>query len=106
MVYPVSAAPGCRPSWHICVVFIDFAQAGTDRAAVMRALATKGIGTQVHYLPVNRQPYYRQRYGETTLTGADAYYDRILTLPLQVGMTPDDVDYVVQCLTEVLGAGG
>jgi len=106
VVYPVSAVPGCRPSWHICVVFIDFAQAGTDRATVMRALTAKGIGTQVHYLPVNRQPYYRQRYGETALAGADAYYDRILTLPLQVGMTSDDVDYVLQCLTEVLGAGG
>ncbi len=106
VVYPVAAVPGGRPSWHICVVLIDFAQAGTDRATVMRALATKGIGTQVHYLPVNRQPYYRQRYGETTLAGADAYYDRILTLPLQVGMTSDDVDYVLQCLTEVLGAGG
>ncbi len=106
VVRPVLAVPRCRPSWHICVVFIDFAQAGTDRAAVMRALATKGIGTQVHYLPVNRQPYYRQRYGETTLTGADAYYERILTLPLQVGMTSDDVDYVLQCLTDVLGAGG
>ena len=69
-------------------------------------LATKGIGTQVHYLPVNRQPYYRQRYGDTNLIGADAYYDRILTLPLEVGMTLDDVDYVLQCLTEVLGAGG
>ena len=106
MVYPVLAVPRCRPSWHICVVLIDFAQAGTDRATVMRALATKGIGTQVHYLPVNRQPYYRQRYGMTALAGADAYYDRILTLPLHVDMTPDDVDYVLQCLTDVLGGGG
>ena len=106
VVRPVPTVLGCRPSWHICVVLIDFAQAGIDRASVMRALATKGIGTQVHYLPVNRQPYYRQRYGDTNLIGADAYYDRILTLPLEVGMTLDDVDYVLQCLTEVLGAGG
>ena len=106
MAQPVLAVPRCRPSWHICVVLIDFAQAGTDRATVMRALATKGIGTQVHYLPVNRQPYYRQRYGMTALAGADAYYDRILTLPLNADMTTDDVDYVLQCLTDVLGGGG
>ncbi len=97
---------GCQPSWHLCVVLIDFAAAGTDRATVMRALADRGVGTQVHYLPVNRQPYYRKLYGDAALPGADAYYDKILTLPLQVGMTDDDVDYVVSNLAGVLGAGG
>jgi len=96
----------CRPSWHLCVALIDFPAAGTDRAKVMRALAAEGIGTQVHYLPVNRQPYYRELYGETAMPGADAYYDKILTLPLQVGMTDDDVDYVAATLAQVLGAGG
>ena len=106
VVRPLPIVPGCRPSWHICVVLIDFPQAGADRADVVRALAVKGIGTQVHYLPVNRQPYYRQRYGEMAFAGADAYYAKILPLPLHVGMTLDDVDYVLQSLADVLGAGG
>jgi len=98
--------PDCDPAWHLCVALIDFAAAGTDRATVMRELTARGIGTQVHYLPVNRQPYYRKRYGETALAGADAYYEKILSLPLQVAMTEDDVDYVVTTLANVLGAGG
>ncbi|MEK9723233.1 MAG: UDP-4-amino-4,6-dideoxy-N-acetyl-beta-L-altrosamine transaminase [Rhodospirillaceae bacterium] len=106
VVRPVPHVAGCTPSWHICVVLIDFDAAGTDRATVMRALAAQGIGTQVHYLPVNRQPYYRNLYGETPLPGADAYYDRILTLPLQVGITDDDVARVVGALADVLGIGG
>lgn len=106
VVRPVPHVAGCRAAWHISVVLIDFRQAGTDRARVMRALADKGIGTQVHYLPVHRQPYYRGRYGGLHLPGADAYYDRILTLPLQVGMTADDVEYVVDALRDVLGGGG
>jgi len=106
VVRPLPAVEGCRPSWHLCVVLIDFAAAGTDRAAVMRALADKGVGSQVHYLPVNRQPYYRNLYGELELPGADAYYDKILSLPLQVAMTDDDVDYVVESLADALGAGG
>ncbi|MBT3911041.1 MAG: UDP-4-amino-4,6-dideoxy-N-acetyl-beta-L-altrosamine transaminase [Rhodospirillaceae bacterium] len=96
----------CEAAWHLCVVLIDFDAAGTDRAQVMKALAARNIGTQVHYLPVNRQPYYQRLYGETTLPGADAYYEKILSLPLQVSMTDEDVEYVAAMLGEVLGGGG
>ena len=52
----------------------------------------RGIGTQVHYIPVHRQPYYRDRYGEIALPGADAYYSRELSLPLFPAMSDGDVD--------------
>ena len=106
LVRPIPHVAGCEPAWHLCVVLIDFHAAGTDRAAVMRELANRGVGTQVHYLPVNRQPYYRDLYGDISLPGADAYYERILTLPLQVSMSDADVDYVAVTLKEVLAAGG
>ena len=68
----------------------------------MNELRKMGIGTQVHYIPVHKQPYYRQRYGDITLPGVDAYYDRTLSLPLFAGMSDDDIDRVVQALAEVL----
>jgi UDP-4-amino-4,6-dideoxy-N-acetyl-beta-L-altrosamine transaminase len=99
---PIARMPGCRPSWHIMVVHIDFDSCGTSRARVMRALAEQGISTQVHYLPVHRQPYYRERYPGVSLPGADAYYRRCLTLPLFVGMTEDEVARVAEALRRVL----
>jgi dTDP-4-amino-4,6-dideoxygalactose transaminase len=90
--------------WHLYPVLIDFAAAGTTRAGVMRALAAEGVGTQVHYVPVHRQPYYRDRYGALDLPGADAYYARCLSLPLFVGMSEDDVERVVAALMRALGA--
>ena len=42
--------------------------------ALMEKLADKGIATQVHYIPVNHQPYYINRYGCFELKGADQYY--------------------------------
>ena len=69
---------------------------------VMTALRARGIGTQVHYIPVHRQPYYRSRYGEIALPGADAYYSRALSLPLFPSMSDDDVTRVTQALAEVL----
>jgi UDP-4-amino-4,6-dideoxy-N-acetyl-beta-L-altrosamine transaminase len=100
-IRPIDRVAGCDPAWHLYVVLIDFEALGITRATAMRRLAEKGIGTQVHYLPVNRQPYYRSRYGEINLPGANAYYERCLSLPLFATMTEADVDRVVRALAEV-----
>jgi len=95
-------APGCNPAWHLAVTLIDFAALGTTRTDVMTALRERGIGTQVHYIPVHRQPYYAKRYGPLNLPGADAYYARCLSLPLFPAMEEGDVDRVVDELADVL----
>ena len=69
----------------------------------MRALAADGIGTQVHYIPVHRQPYYAARYGIADLPGADAYYDSTLSLPLFPGMDDSDAERVAGALRRLLG---
>jgi len=102
LVVPVPAVSNVASGWHLFVVHIDFEAAGTDRATVMNALREQSVGTQVHYLPVHRQPYYRQRYGDLHLPGADAYYESVLSLPLFVDMLDTDVDYVVQALGKTL----
>ncbi|QUD86777.1 UDP-4-amino-4,6-dideoxy-N-acetyl-beta-L-altrosamine transaminase [Phenylobacterium montanum] len=103
LVRPVAQPWTSRSALHLFVVLIDFTAAGQTRRQVMEALRAKGIGTQVHYIPVHRQPYYRALYGEQTLSGAEAYYARCLSLPLQAGMADGDVDRVVGALGEVLG---
>ncbi len=95
----------CRPAWHLYSVLIDFDASPLSRGQLVRALEERGIRTQVHYIPVHRHPYYRDRYGAISLPGAEAYYRRTLSLPLFVGMDEDDVDYVVATLGELLGFG-
>lgn len=95
--------PGCEPAWHLAVAMIDFAALGTTRTRVMNRLREKGVGTQVHYIPVHLQPYYAQRYGPLSLPGAEAYYARCLSLPLFPAMEAADVDRTVDALAEVLG---
>lgn len=91
-------------AYHLFAVLIDFAAAGLDRAEVMHRLRSAGIGSQVHYLPVHRQPYYRQRYGMISLPGADAYYSRCLSLPMFPTMADADVNRVVDALAVALKA--
>ena len=68
----------------------------------MGSLRQRGVGSQVHYIPVHRQPYYRARYGELALPGAEAYYARALSLPLFPAMVEADVERVVGALFESL----
>ncbi len=91
------------PALHLYAVLIDFAGTGRSRAEVMRRLRADGIGTQVHYVPVHRQPYYRARYGRLDLRGADAYYARTLSLPLFPAMADGDVDRVADALARAIG---
>jgi len=69
---------------------------------VVDALKARGVGTQVHYIPVNRQPYYVNRYGPLDLPGANAWYEACLSLPLYPGMGDEDVDRVADALKDVL----
>ncbi len=106
IVRPFARMPGQNPAWHLYVVLIDFEAAGVSRAQVMNQLREAGIGTQVHYLPVHRQPYYAERGEPVDLPGADAYYARALSLPLFTTMSDDDVDRVVGALTDIIEGRG
>lgn len=100
-ILPIRRMPG-TPVWHLYVVLIDFAATGRSRACFMRDLHDKGIGSQVHYIPVHHQPYYRNRYGKITMPGADQYYERCLSLPLFPDMNDEDVFRVVEALSSII----
>ena len=96
---PVQPSPDETPSLHLYQVHIDFPAIGKTRDEVMRALHGQGIGTQVHYIPLYRQPYFRARYGPMRLAGAEAFYASVLALPLFPAMADGDVERVVEALT-------
>ena len=102
LVVPVARSPTCEPAWHLYVIHIDFARAPVTRAQLMRRLRDADIGTQVHYIPVHLQPYYRERQEQPELPGALAYYQRCLSLPFFPTMTNQDVARVVVELEEIL----
>ncbi|WP_340644494.1 UDP-4-amino-4,6-dideoxy-N-acetyl-beta-L-altrosamine transaminase [Phenylobacterium sp.] len=99
--------PAARPDWsdpvlHLMVALIDFPATGKTRRQVVDGLKARGVGTQVHYIPVHSQPYYRERYGPLSLPGAQAWYETCLSLPFYPGMADEDVDRVVAGLKATL----
>lgn len=104
LVRPIAGGPvDTLSAYHLYSVLIDFAALGIDRAAVMAGLREHGVLTQVHYIPVCNQPYYRDRGADPRdYPGAQAYYQRTLSLPLYPAMADGDVDRVVAALRDVL----
>ncbi len=105
LLQPLAQSQHCHAAWHLYAVLIDFEAAGLSRAKLMQQLRERGIGTQVHYIPVHLQPYYQERYGKTVLAGAERYYARTLSLPLFPTMQSEDVDRVVEALASILNLG-
>jgi dTDP-4-amino-4,6-dideoxygalactose transaminase len=69
----------------------------------MAALRQRGIGTQVHYIPVDTQPYYRALYGAPQPhPGMDAFHARELSLPMFAAMSVADARRVAETLAQVL----
>jgi dTDP-4-amino-4,6-dideoxygalactose transaminase len=104
LVEPVAVPSSQTLCPHLHQVRIDFERVGLSRAQVMRGLQARGIGTQVHYIPLHRQPYFADRYGATALPGAEAFYACTLSLPLFPAMEDDDPARVCAALAAVLGA--
>jgi UDP-4-amino-4,6-dideoxy-N-acetyl-beta-L-altrosamine transaminase len=94
---------GNRPhGWHLYAILIDFSMIGTTRRRFVEALRGEGVGSQVHYIPVHRQPYYQRRYGESQLPGAEAYYSRCLSIPFYPAMADDDVGRVADAIARLV----
>lgn len=90
-------------SWHLYTVQIDFKALGKHRTDVMKELRHQGVGTQVLYIPVYLQPWYRKTYGYSVgkCPNAEAYYEKALSLPLYPEMTDSDVDSVIRRVKEL-----
>lgn len=100
---PPRVREGVRSAYHLYPLQIDFSALGRGRAQVMQALRERGVGTQVHYIPVPLQPYYREHFGyqHGDFPHAEAYYQQALSIPIFPKMTDEDVGTVVAALNSL-----
>lgn len=91
-------------SWHLYTLQVAFSGLGKTRTQVMHELRERGVGTQVLYIPVHLQPWYRAQYGygPGKCPVAESFYKRALSLPLFPAMTDGDVAAVIAAVKEVI----
>jgi dTDP-4-amino-4,6-dideoxygalactose transaminase len=98
---PVPA--GARHAHHIYAVRLA-PEAKLDRDELVRGLLEWRIGSSVHFKPLHRFRYYRDRYElcDADFPAAAGYADRTLSLPLYPSLTTDDQDDVARALERLL----
>lgn len=95
--------PENRSAFHLYVVRVEAAAGERERRRVFEALRSRGIGANVHYMPVHLQPYYRALgFREGSCPEAEAHGRTAITLPLYPGLEEAAQDRVVEALHDVL----
>jgi dTDP-4-amino-4,6-dideoxygalactose transaminase len=95
-----------RSGHHLYVVVFDFPAMRTTRTAFMLKLAERGVGSQVHYMPVYRHPFHAQRnkIDQAQYPNAERYYRGCLSLPLHPGLNDEEVERVIDTVTDLVSA--
>jgi UDP-4-amino-4,6-dideoxy-N-acetyl-beta-L-altrosamine transaminase len=92
-------------AWHLYVVRLKLREIGKTHREVFEAMRSAGVGVNLHYIPVHRQPYQeRMRATRTALPEADRYYAEAMSLPMFPGLTHEVQDSVVTALREACSA--
>jgi dTDP-4-amino-4,6-dideoxygalactose transaminase len=87
---------------HLYVIRIDAERAGATRDEYQRALGEENIGTSIHFLPVHRLSWYRDRFPEQApLPVAERAGDEVLSLPLSPAHSDGDVEDAIAALRAV-----
>ena len=88
--------PGFESSYHLFVVRVP------RRREVFQRLREKGLGVQVHYIPMHLQPYYQERLGYRAgdFPSAESYYEAAISLPVFPAMTDEEVKTVITLVQE------
>jgi UDP-4-amino-4,6-dideoxy-N-acetyl-beta-L-altrosamine transaminase len=95
--------PGTRSAFHLYVVRVRPESAGMKRARIFDDLRRRGIGVNVHYMPVHLQPYYRQLgFGDGQFPESEAYGQTAITLPLYPRLTEEMQDQVLSSVALAL----
>ena len=90
-------------SYHLYVVRVDFTKLQITKEQLFLELKKKNIGVQLHYIPINKQPYYKSLgYGDEITPMMDKYYQEVLSLPIFPTLSNDEQNYVINELKSIL----
>lgn len=90
-------------AWHLFPLRLEADALSIDRNGFIEELAKRNIGTSVHFIPVHKHPYYRDRYDYTAsdFPVAEDAFGRIVSLPLDPALKDEDVADVIDAVLEV-----
>jgi perosamine synthetase len=103
-IVPPTVRRDANPSWHLYPIRLDLTRLNAERGEIFRALRAENIGANVHYVPVHRHAYYRDRFGyrRGQFPVAEDAYERLISLPMFHDMSDQDSEEVIRAMEKVL----
>ena len=99
-INPLAVSADVGHAYHLYVIRLQSAGLDIDRNGLFQALRQKGIGVNVHYIPVHLHPFYRKRFG--TRPGlcpvAEEAFEQILSIPMFAAMSQEQIIEVIGLL--------
>lgn len=97
--------PDGYSAFHLYVIRLQTRKIKRTHGQVFASMREQGIGVNLHYIPVYRQPYFREAgFGTADCPEAERYYAEAITLPLFPTLTTRDQQAVVDALKRAVGA--
>jgi dTDP-4-amino-4,6-dideoxygalactose transaminase len=92
-----------RSYYHLFVVEIDFSKLNFSKDQLINKLRDKNIGVQIHYKPINKQPYYKSiGYGNEDTPLMNRYISQCISLPIYPLLTNVEQNYVIDTLLDLV----
>ncbi len=85
-------------SWHLYVIKID------NRDEIIEKLKEQGVGCSVHFIPIHKHPYYKDRYKykDEDYPVANKVFEKSLSLPIYPDMSDDEISYIIKKINEIV----
>lgn len=90
-------------AYHLYVIKIDFEKLNINKKEFVLRMKENSIGLQLHYIPINKQPYYKNLgYGNEIIPMMDEYYKKAISLPIYPNLSIEEQNYVCEKVLEIL----
>lgn len=103
-IKPLSLRSEVGHAYHLYVIRINQAETGMTRGEFFQALRSRGIGVNVHYVPVHLHPFYQNHFGTSRgqCPVAEAAYEQILSIPMYPTMSDEEINIVINTIRSLI----
>ena len=97
-INPLAVRSDVFHAYHLYVIRINSNALGIDRTTLFTNLREKGIGVNVHYIPMHLHPFYREKFhtGAGLCPVAEAAYEQIISLLMFPGLSEERLAYIIE----------
>ena len=91
-------------TYHLYTIMVNFKKINLSKNKFMKFLFNNGIGSQVLYIPVFLQPYYKRKYNykPNKFPISMRYYEQALSIPIFYNLTKKEQNFIVRKIKDIL----